>query len=134
VDTVNYASLTDTLIHFLSTLVPPGGGWSQRYTYVSTYADPTLVVRIPSVDEGRRLLASDVQIYIRGKGLIVKTDKPAENLTLIVHDVMGREIERVEINGKFEERTYLKVSKGVYFYRLLQDNRTVTKGKIVLVD
>ena len=134
VDTVNYASLTDTLIHFLSILVPPGGGWSQRYTYVSTYADPTLVVRSPSVDEGRQLLASDVQIYICGKELIVKTDKPAENLTLIVHDVMGREIERVEINGKFEKRTYLNLSKGVYFYRLLQDNRTVTKGKIVLVD
>uniref|UniRef100_A0A7V3KPD1 T9SS type A sorting domain-containing protein n=1 Tax=candidate division WOR-3 bacterium TaxID=2052148 RepID=A0A7V3KPD1_UNCW3 len=75
-----------------------------------------------------------MQIYIRGKELIVKTNKPAENLTLIVHDVMGREIERVEINGKFEKRTYLNLSKGVYFYRLLQDNRTVTKGKIVLVD
>jgi len=40
--------LTDSLsnynVHFLSVLTPPGGGWSNRYTFASTYATPTTVL------------------------------------------------------------------------------------------
>ncbi|MGB9823845.1 MAG: N-acetylmuramoyl-L-alanine amidase [Candidatus Hydrothermia bacterium] len=33
----------DYQVYFLSILTPPGGGWSNRYTYASTYSNPTWV-------------------------------------------------------------------------------------------
>jgi len=40
----------DYRIHFLSTVTPPGGGWSNRYTYVSSYTNPTWVRTNPVPD------------------------------------------------------------------------------------
>ncbi len=36
-------SLSDYPVYFLSVLTPPGGGWSNRYTYKSTYTTPTTI-------------------------------------------------------------------------------------------
>jgi|GEM_PF-1051811 len=132
VDTVNYSALTDSLIYFLSVLAPPGGGWSQGYTFASTYVTPTVVVRLTPYGEDSPLSASDLKIYNQGKKLIVKANRTLKDLTLEVHDVMGRLVERVELNGKSEVEINLKVEKGVYFFRLTQGNKIIKNGKFVV--
>ncbi|MEO0246781.1 MAG: N-acetylmuramoyl-L-alanine amidase [candidate division WOR-3 bacterium] len=40
----------DYRVYFLSVLCPPGGSWSNRYTYASTYSNPTWVRTNPTQD------------------------------------------------------------------------------------
>ncbi|MDI6851370.1 MAG: N-acetylmuramoyl-L-alanine amidase [bacterium] len=133
-DTFNYETFTDSMAHFLSAIVPPGGGWSQRYTSASTYQTPTAVIRQTTSGENGPLAALDLKIYNQGKKLIVKADRNLKNVTLVVHDVMGRVVKRVYLDGRREAEISLNVEKGVYFYRLTQGDKIVRKGKFVVFD
>lgn len=56
-----------------------------------------------------------------------------ENANIIIYDVVGKEVKRVEnINKKSIEIDRKNLNNGIYIYKILENNKTITSGKLLI--
>ncbi|MEO0285919.1 MAG: T9SS type A sorting domain-containing protein [candidate division WOR-3 bacterium] len=134
-------------VYFLVTVTPPGGNWSNRYTYTSTYNNRTLVIvsknlysygEIPVIEEtieefpGDALLQVDepteedkIKLHATFRNGILYIQGVETDMNCEIIDIMGRPIIKTRIeNGKINTGT---LSRGIYFLRLENSYNTIVK-------
>ena len=64
-----------------------------------------------------------------GNNIVIKTDNKKHN-SVLFHDVNGKLVLRKEFDNEFEDR--IDFPEGIYFYRILSDDRTIGSGKMIV--
>jgi len=87
------------------------------------------------VNEMEKNLAFNIYPNPFSNSTIIQVDGPLANATLIVYNVFGQAVKQInDISGQTITIQRDNLSAGLYFVRLMQDNRLLASDKIVITD
>ncbi len=126
----------DYQVYFLSVLTPPGGGWSNRYTYASTYLNPTTVHSNPTAlrEESKVVFLFHKPIYVRDRVSFHYSAPGRKGLNIILYDIAGRVLLEIPLpNDRGRVDCYVDLPSGVYYYVLTAEGKHLLKERLIVV-
>ncbi|MGB4729424.1 MAG: T9SS type A sorting domain-containing protein, partial [Candidatus Hydrothermia bacterium] len=125
-------------VYFLSILTPPGGNWSTRYRYASTYNTPTIVLPNPTTIDEFAESKNEIIHHFSPSGesilFLYNVDKSYDNLEIKIYDVTGRIVDRISAIGNTNKLEYSgNLKNGVYYYLLTSNELILARNKLAIV-
>ncbi|HRD23470.1 MAG TPA: N-acetylmuramoyl-L-alanine amidase [Candidatus Hydrothermia bacterium] len=125
-------------VYFLSILTPPGGNWSTRYRYASTYNTPTIVLPNPTTIDEFAESKNEIIHHFSPSGesilFLYNVDKSYDNLEIKIYDVTGRIVDRISAIDNTNKLEYSgNLKNGVYYYLLTSNELILARNKLAIV-
>jgi hypothetical protein len=94
-----------------------------------TRIGPQILTAVAEQDE-----VNGLEIYPNPANSLVNlvSKEVRDNTYFILFDLAGREVERIKVINRNQQISLTQLKEGLYFYKLMQENKLVKSGKLIL--